>query len=403
MTITIMKTEDQFADIHRNYGGSSFSGALFDRGYADMPSAWSVWAFLSGKLDDLGPDEDENNRVRIGKAIEPVIAGECAFKMGWDLIEGWDYHADSIEDITVSVFRERIFVHHPDPDLKIGCTVDRYVREHEDGPGIVECKNRDYLQWIDAYTDDDASIRDRIQLAHQMACHPEITWGAIAALVGGNDLKVYRYKRADLEDMIADIEARWRILFGKVASQEEPSLSAGELPNWLKVHDEALGETPDVLTITDDAFYDGETFDAAVQRYLDANGRRKADEKIEKALKPRIVQHLDEHRFARSNRFKVRATYSKIKPTILTPSSGFMKALLLALGVAGDAGDAETCEVINTIIKEGGIKTRNGHTKVTLKFDDDPMTTQTGGKSNGPSRSDLKRAMDAQAPLDQKQ
>ncbi len=92
--ITVMKSEADFAEIHLNYGGSSFSAALFDRGYADMPSAWSVWALFSGKLEDVGPDEETDARVRIGKAIEPIIAGEVAHKMGWDLIEGWEYHVD---------------------------------------------------------------------------------------------------------------------------------------------------------------------------------------------------------------------------------------------------------------------------------------------------------------------
>lgn len=361
--ITVMKTEADFADIHQNYGGSSFAAALFDRGYGDMPSAWSVWAVFSGKLDDLGPDEDANARVRIGKAIEPVIAAEVAFKMGWDLLEGHMYHDDATS-------QDRIFVHHPDADLKIGCTVDRYIREHEDGPGIIECKNRDFMQWIDSYTDDDASIRDRIQLAHQFACHPEITWGAIAALVGGNDLKIYRYKRKDLQEMIDDVEARWRWIWGKIDGQEEPTLTGGELPNWLKVHDEQLGLTEDALSIGDDTVAEGLTFDQIAADYLDAGERRKHYDKIEKNHKAYIVQHLQEHKFARSNRFKVRATYSNVKGKIITTAE---------VEAAG-----------------GEMEIRKPHVRCTLKFDDDPMDSQGPAK---PSRDTLKAAMDAQAPL----
>ncbi len=123
--ITVMKTEAEFAEIHRNYGGASFSAALFDRGYADMPSAWSVWALFSGKLEDVGPDEETNARVRIGTAIEPVIAGEVAHKMGWDLIKGYDYHDIDLLKKPLEYNEGRIFVHHPDEELKIGCTVDR--------------------------------------------------------------------------------------------------------------------------------------------------------------------------------------------------------------------------------------------------------------------------------------
>ena len=75
MTITVMTDEATFAEIHRNYGGSSFSAALFDRGYGDMPSAWSVWAHFAGKLEYVGPDEEANARVRIGKLIRTLADG----------------------------------------------------------------------------------------------------------------------------------------------------------------------------------------------------------------------------------------------------------------------------------------------------------------------------------------
>lgn len=372
--ITVMKTEADFAEIHQNYGGSSYSAALFDRGYADMPSAWSVWALFSGKLEDVGPDEETNARVRIGKAIEPIIAGEVAHKMGWDLIEGYDYHDVDLLTIPLEYNEGRIFVHHPDKELKIGCTVDRYIREHEDGPGIVECKNRDFLQWVENYTDDDASIRDQIQLAHQFACHPEIQWGAVAALVGGNDLKIYRYKRADLQEMIDDVESRWRWLWGKIESQEEPTLTGGELPNWLRVHDEGLGVHEEALPIGGDTVADGMTFDQLAEEYLDAVGRRTTYGKIEKERKAQIVQHLQEFKFARSNRYKVRASYAKVQGKSVTVAE---------VEAAG-----------------GELVIRNAHIRVTLKFDDDPMTEQgSPSASPRPSQSALKKAMDAQAPL----
>ena len=367
MTITVMRSESEFADIHRNYGGSSFSGALFDRGYADMPSAWSVWAMFSGLLDDVGPDEDTNARVRLGKAMEPVIAGEVAFQKGWDLIEGWRYHG--LKD-RVHVADKRIFVHHPDESLKIGCTVDFYIREHEDGPGIAECKNRDYLQWVTSYDDDDASIRDQIQLAHQLACHPEIQWGAIVALVGGNDLKVYVYKRAALADMISDIEAKWRELFQMVKEKREPILTGGELPYWLQVHDERLGVAEDTLAIDDSPIADDISFDEMAAEYLDAVGQRKYYNYIVDTRKAQIVQHLAEHSRARSNRYQVRASYSNVKGKSLTTAD---------LEAAG-----------------GVIEVRQPHIRVTLKFDDDPMTVQA------PTEAALKAGMDAQAPLDRK-
>ena len=368
MTITIMKTEADFAEVHKNFGGSSFSAALFDRGYGDMPSAWSVYAQFSGLLEDLGPDEETNARVRIGKAIEPVIAAEVAHKMGWDLIEGYDYH-EQLEPTDLD--QQRIFVHHPDAELKIGCTVDRYVREHEDGPGIIECKNRDFMQWVENYTDDEASIKDQIQLAHQFACHPEITWGAIAALVGGNDLKLYHYKRADLQELIDDIESRWAWIWRKIDAQEEPTLTGGELPNWLNAHDERLGLTEEKLQINEDTVADSMTFDQIADEYIEAGKRRKTYDKVEKTRKAQLVQHLQEHKVARSNRFKIRATYSNVRGKSVT------------LKDIQDAG--------------GKLEIRKPHIRVTLKFDDDPMTDQ--GPAPKPSTDAKEAAANFQAPL----
>ena len=379
MPIIEIKDDEHWHQLRAKHGGSSESGALFGYGYTDLPSKWSLWAIHAGKM--ATPDLDDDDRVWMGKEIEPVIARMVVRKMGWDLIE------------------KKIYVTHPNPDIKMGSTVDRYIVEHEDGPGICELKNRDFLRWVDDYTEEDASIRDRIQLAHQFCCHPEATWGAVGVLVGGTELKIYKYKREDLAEMMADIEAGWVDLWRRVAEDDEPELTDGELPNWLRVHQERLREETASLTIEDGSF------DDMVEAFQIADVLAKENEKIAKKLKASIVQKLDTHPMARSNRFSVRAKYVEVADTILPVTKGFMKALLYSLEFAGNNGDGETCGVINTIIKDGGIKARKGHSRILLKFDDSPMPTRDPEAAaaehrakNKPSAAELKAGMDMQAP-----
>ena len=82
MTITPVdiKSEKHFDELHRTYGGSSFAPALFDAGYADMTSMYSVYAHLSGQVEDVGPADSQ--RLRIGKMIENVIAAELNLATG---------------------------------------------------------------------------------------------------------------------------------------------------------------------------------------------------------------------------------------------------------------------------------------------------------------------------------
>lgn len=287
-TITY-NTEAEWLELRRNYGGSSESPALFGLGYEDMPSLWSLWALKSGKLprEELA---DDNERAWFGKMMEPVIAAAVTRKTGWQIEE------------------RREYVTHPEPIVKMGCTVDRYVVEHEDGPGIIEMKNRDWLQWADSYTDDRASLRDEIQLAHQFACLPDIGWGVVAVLVSGNDLKLYRYKRDDLTQQMADIQAGWHDLWERVAQGREPLPTHKEFPAWCQAHPTwtpADFEPPFVVTA------DG--FDELVRQYLDADALAKEKDKVAKDAKAKILAHMEDHGHARSNMWHLRVKASHIK------------------------------------------------------------------------------------------
>lgn len=75
MEVLDLRTEEEFEQAHRDFGGSSHAAALFDRGYSGLSSRWSLFMHFKGKLDHQA-DLEENQRVRIGKATEDIHAHE---------------------------------------------------------------------------------------------------------------------------------------------------------------------------------------------------------------------------------------------------------------------------------------------------------------------------------------
>ena len=397
MKSTIIKNDRHFHELRRGRGGSSEAPALYGRGYENLPSAWSLWAFKSGKLDM--PEIDDDPRVRIGKRMEAVIAAEVAHQTGWDL-------RTQIEDKGHSA--RQLYVEHPDPALKMGCVVDRYVIEHEDGIGLIECKNRDYLQWVNQYTDDDPSARDLIQLCHQFACHPDVQWGVIAVLIGGNTLKLYPIKRADVLDGIADVEARWADLWRRVKDGDEPELTGDEVPDWLRVHEEKLLATDetDVIEIRDPGLgatdiiaaehgvSPPKTFDQYVEDYKVASERRKEYEKIEKDAKAHILQRIGEHGVGQSNRFRVGLKFSHVKASMVTLPAGVQTEIAYVLD--GEL-PSKARDVLGKLI-DWHVVTRKAGVRVTMNIAD-AIRPETHRDATPEA---LKRAMDFQAPLKMK-
>lgn len=292
-------SNDDWHALRKLHGGSSDAAALFDYGYAEKPSAWSVYALMNGDIPYEPDALDGEDRVWIGKAMEPVIAQYVARRHGWDLIAGAKW-----------------YVQHP--SIKImGATIDQFVLEHEDGIGIIETKNRDWLEYRDNYFDPEtgleaAAMRDKIQIAHQLATLPEVKWAALAVLVGGNELKFFRFHRSELAEMIADVEAAWVDMERRLKEKDEPDIGGRELPKWLKAHQEAVREYEPPKMIEES------TFDDLCNTYLDKDAIAKAAKKEAENAKAAIIQWLGNSARAQSNVYQVEAKRSEIAESVTT-------------------------------------------------------------------------------------
>lgn len=161
------------------------------------------WMLYHKMANGIEIEPEENERMKWGKLLEPVIGAEIARLNSWEL-----------EPV-------QTFWTHPLLTDIAGASLDFKVNDPQRGPGILEIKCRDWMQWKDKWQ---AGVPADVALqVHMQAACTEWTWATVACFVGGNQLEIYPLKID--ADLIAHIEDRIGALMARVASGEEPSPS----------------------------------------------------------------------------------------------------------------------------------------------------------------------------------
>jgi predicted phage-related endonuclease len=190
----------------RHIGGSEVS-ALFDLAPEDVPGyARSRFALWHIKAGNAPPPIVDKTRVSWGLRLEAVIAEAAATENGWSVQKG-----GYVSDVQCE---------------GLGCTLD-YVIEYdpaEKGPGALEIKNVDWLVHKRSW-DTEPPPHILLQHQHQLAA-TGYGWGAVCCLVGGNDLRVYRYKVRPT--LIADIRRRVSEFWQSIDEGKEPEVDGSE-------------------------------------------------------------------------------------------------------------------------------------------------------------------------------
>ncbi len=174
--------------------GASEVAALF--GVSPHTSHWALWQIKAGRVapPNLGGDE----RVRWGLRLEDAIADAVGETKEWEIRPGGHRTSKGT------------------PGL--GCTLDREAVCPTRGLGCLELKNVDWLvrkrEWG---AEPPAHIL--LQLQAQLAV-TRYRWGAVAALVGGNELRVWEYEMRP--KVIAQIEARVKAFWRSIREGREP-------------------------------------------------------------------------------------------------------------------------------------------------------------------------------------
>lgn len=218
------------------------------------------WMLYQHFKSGMPLDAEENERMSAGRFLEPGILAWTAAQMRLDVVPNATY------------------ARHP--SLPIGCTQDADVIDPALGPGVVDAKNVDSWVWRSQWSEEFAPPHIEIQVQVQMMVKGA-TWGCIAALVGGNDLKLYRrVPNVELQQAIEQAALQFFVDL-KEGREPDPLGAAVELPGILFLYPEVR---PGVIISTDD-------LDAGdlVAEYQDVSARRLELEKIEKATKAKIL------------------------------------------------------------------------------------------------------------------
>lgn len=142
---------------------STDMSALF--GMSPYATKFDLW---HRKRNRQSVDVEDNERMKWGRRLESAIAHGIGEDRGWTVRPLKDYACD--------------------PELRIGASFDFEIIGDPRGPGVLEIKNVDGLQFMRQWSDGEAPAHIEIQLQHQLTVLEPLgyKWGAIAALVGGN-------------------------------------------------------------------------------------------------------------------------------------------------------------------------------------------------------------------------
>ncbi len=154
----------------RHHIGGSEVAALF--GEHPHLTKFELWHRKAGSLPD--PDLSDNERVFWGQTLEPAIA------MGVAKLQGWN------------VRKVRRYLRHPTIE-GFGGSLDYEVVAHDRGAGVLEIKTADRLVVRD-WQDGEPPLSYELQVQAYLAITGR-AWGAMAVLVGGNELRLFTYER----------------------------------------------------------------------------------------------------------------------------------------------------------------------------------------------------------------
>ena len=178
----------EWLQIRRGYISSTESAALF--GQSPYNTAFEI-GVMKQQADSLDTHElIGTERTRWGLRLQDAIAQGVADDYGV-MVEpmGLTYAVDeearmgsSFDYKIVAVPSAEAWLHNAQNSV----LQDFFVRL---GPGLLEVKNVDSLEFKRKWVDDEAPEHIEIQLQHQLEVLG-LPWGAIAALVGGNTARV---------------------------------------------------------------------------------------------------------------------------------------------------------------------------------------------------------------------
>lgn len=275
--IKVEPRSKEWHEIRKTIIGSSDIASLFQKDDGGFHGFSTPFELYHKKLGNIPDELEDNQRMKRGRQLERIIAEMACEDKGWDLLPD----------------PEGIYIN--EEVRGSGATPDFFVSSKERGLGVLECKNIDFLIFRDEWIDGEPPLKYLLQLQQQLDCTGR-TWGAVVALVGGNDLRVFEYYRH--EAAIDAIREKIEIFWQWIDEGKEPQAVADDFA----IVGSAYQRKPADVAI--DLRGDNE-MPMLCAELLQATAARKRAEDIEDGLKAQIIQKLQGHAVAQVQGFLV--------------------------------------------------------------------------------------------------
>ena len=253
------------------------------------------------KRDNVIIKLEENERMKWGNRLESAIAYGAAEDMGWRI--------------------SKFDVYMRDLEVRMGSSFDFQIDSSSQGPGILEVKNVDRLQYAKKWLDDgtghiEAPEHIEMQVQHQMEVSG-YEWAAIVVLVGGNEQKIIlRNRDRDVGKHLRErVSQFWKAVAANAAPSPDYTRDAEYIISQLKQADEGVIAEADVDLV------------AMIEEYNLVNSAISNGEKVKTELKAKILSRI--------------GTASKVLTPFGTLSCGNVK---------GRSGTLITADMVGTVI-----------------------------------------------------
>lgn len=276
--VTFESESDWLTARHKNINSTEVA-ALFGLG-----SYATAFEIAVEKQQPAPSEFAESDRMRWGKRLQDAIAQGVA-----------DDHGVAVESM------ELVYGQHP--DVRLGSSFDYKIISYtmgagrgadsvndpmvrsylEHGPGVLEIKNVDGLQFLRNWTDGEAPAQIEIQLQTQLEVL-DLPWGCIAAFVGGNRIEtIVRERDRAVGQAIVERVGKFWYDFGRGIMP--PPLMPEDADCLIKLYQYAEPEK----------VYDGnadEELAELCRSYSAASRNASQCETAKKVLKAKILQHI---------------------------------------------------------------------------------------------------------------
>lgn len=197
-----VRDEAHWRELRAKHVGGSESPALF----GEHPNLTPFELFHRKKGTIPEPDLSDNDRVFFGSLLEPAIAAGVSKKN---------------PEWTVRKVRRYL----SNPEVGTGGSADYEILGIPSrGPGILEIKCADWIV-VKNWEDGLPPLRYELQIQHYLSL-TGWSWGCMAVLVGGNELRMFEYERRP--STIAIIEAKVAEFWQSIRENREPKPDFGQ-------------------------------------------------------------------------------------------------------------------------------------------------------------------------------